>query len=156
MFNTSIDLDFDYVQWFEKNINVPDDYYKFLEMLNIVSVKQIQSCTQFDQLNLYLTSNMVDSLGYTEDVLPWYKILGLEDNSTVSTDMTAIERLLTIEEFVQGDQLIAFKTWMLGLIDTVERRENHYQKTQIFRNQHPLALYHQLWAEHIYENINNR
>jgi hypothetical protein len=156
MFNTDIDHDFDYVEWFKQNINTPNDYYSLLELLNTTAVKQIRNSLQFPHVNLYLTTNMIDSLGFTSSFDAWYKTIGITDDKCVYTDMTAVERLLTIEEFVSGKQLVDFKQWMLQLIDSVEYREQHYSDTNIFRNQHPLADYHKQWAEYVYENINYR
>ena len=156
MFNTDIDHDFDYVEWFKQNINTPNDYYSLLELLNTTAIKQIRNSLQFPHVNLYLTTNMIDSLGFTSSFDAWYKTIGITDDKCVYTDMTAVERLLTIEEFVSGKQLVDFKQWMLQLIDSVEYREQHYSDTNIFRNQHPLADYHKQWAEYVYENINHR
>jgi len=156
MFNTDIDHDFDYVEWFKQNINTPNDYYSLLELLNTTAIKQIRNSLQFPHVNLYLTTNMIDSLGFTSSFDAWYKTIGITDDKCVYTDMTAVERLLTIEEFVSGKQLVDFKQWMLQLIDSVEYREQHYSDTNIFRNQHPLADYHKQWAEYVYENINYR
>lgn len=156
MFNTGIDRDFDYVEWFKQNINTPNDYYSLLKLLNTTAVKQIQNSLQFPHVNLYLTTNMIDSIGFTSSFDAWYKTIGINDETYVCTDMTAVERLLTIEDFVSGKQLADFKQWMLQLIDSVERREQHYSNTNIFRNQHPLADYHKQWAEYVYENINHR
>ena len=156
MFNTDIDHDFDYVEWFKQNINTPNDYYSLLELLNTTAVKQIRNSLQFPHVNLYLTTNMIDSLGFTSSFDAWYKTIGITDDKCVYTDMTAVERLLTIEEFVSGKQLVDFKQWMLQLIDSVEHREQYYLDTNIFRNQHPLADYHKQWAEYVYENINYR
>lgn len=156
MFNTDIDRDFDYLEWFKQNISVPNDYYRLLELLNTMAVKQIHNSLQYPHINLYLTTNMIDSLGFTSSFDAWYKTLGINDDAYVYTDMTAVERLLTIEEFVGGKHLADFKQWMLQLIDSVEHREQHYSNTNIFRNQHPLAEYHKKWAEYVYENINHR
>jgi len=156
MFNTDIDHDFDYVEWFKQNINTPNDYYSLLELLNTTAVKQIRNSLQFPHVNLYLTTNMIDSLGFTSSFDAWYKTIGITDDKCVYTDMTAVERLLTIEEFVSGKQLVDFKQWMLQLINSVEHREQYYSDTNIFRNQHPLADYHKQWAEYVYENINYR
>jgi len=156
MFNTDIDRDFDYVEWFKQNINTPNDYYSLLKLLNTTAVKQIHNSLQFPHVNLYLTTNMIDSIGFTSNFDAWYKTLGINDDTYVCTDMTAVERLLTIEDFVSGKQLAAFKQWMLQLIDSIEHREQYYSDTNIFRNQHPLADYHKQWAEYVYENINHR
>jgi hypothetical protein len=156
MFNTDIDHDFDYVEWCKQNINTPNDYYSLLELLNTTAVKQIRNSLQFPHVNLYLTTNMIDSLGFTSSFDAWYKTIGITDDKCVYTDMTAVERLLTIEEFVSGKQLVDFKQWMLQLINSVEHREQYYSDTNIFRNQHPLADYHKQWAEYVYENINYR
>jgi len=153
MFNTDIDRDFDYVEWFKQNINTPNDYYSLLELLNTMAVKQIHNSLQFPHINLYLTTNMIDSIGFTSSFDAWYKTIGINDDTYVCTDMTAVEKLLTIEDFVSGKQLADFKQWILQLIDSVEHREQHYLNTKIFRNQHPLAEYHKQWAEYVWNKI---
>lgn len=146
MFNTGQDCDFDYVRWFANN--AIDD---FLLMLNKKCVDIIQHAP--DIVDVYITSNTVDSLGYQERLLPWYKILGYSDSTPVYTDMTAIKKLQQIEEFVSGKKKDLFKIWMLETIDKVEIREKWFNNSKIFRNCHPLAEYHQRWAEYLYKEI---
>ena len=145
MFNTDIDREFDYIEWF-KNNNIQD----LLLMLNKKCVETILD--KPDNVDVYLTSNMVDALGYKQSFSPWYTVLGFNDSTQVYTDMTAIKKLLQVEEFLKGNNKLLFKEWMLETLTKVEYREKWY-KSPIFRNQHPIAEYHKKWAMFIKEQL---
>lgn len=145
LFNTDQDRDFDYIEWFSNN-NIEDLFL----MLNTKCVEKIKLAPSI--VDVYITSDLVDSIGYKESFLPWYKILGYHDNTPVYTDMTAIKELQQIEEFVSGEKKEMFKLWMLDQIDRVEYREKWYND-RVFRNHHPLAEYHTQWAKYLYNEI---
>jgi hypothetical protein len=118
----SLDQDFDYINWFENN-SIDD----FLPMLNTKAVRTITN--KPNNVELYLSSNMVDPIGYTSSFKSWYNVLGMKDSNSVYTDMTGIECLIELEEFIKGEKLTEYKKWMLEQIDLVEHRDKFYEQT---------------------------
>jgi len=149
MFNTDQDRYFDYISYF-KTIN---NFDTFLYDLNCKAVEQIKKIEKHSHINVYFSSNAVDHLGFTSNLLPWYKVLGFTEKFKCYTDMTAIDKLRQVPEFLSGNMNYKFKTWFLKQIDSASRRETIYNNETIFRNQHPLAEYHKQWANYLYKDL---
>lgn len=147
MFNTKQDQSFDYISYFKNNPN----FDKFIENLNIWAVDQILKIDKHEHVNVYFSSNAVDPLGFNTKLLPWYQVLGLSDKVKCYTDMTAIDKLMQVPEFLQDSTV--FKIWMMEQIDIATVRESIYNNATIFKNQHPLAPYHKIWADYLYKEI---
>lgn len=137
----SLDQDFNYIHWFENN-----SIHDFLPMLNTKAVRTITN--RPSNVELYLSSNMVDPLGYTSSFKSWYNVLGLIDPNNVYTDMTGIECLIELEEFIKGEKLAEYKQWMLEQIELVERRDKFYLK-DLFYDFHPVATAQLTWAQYV-------
>lgn len=149
MFNTDQDRYFDYINYF-KSI---DNFDTFLYDLNRKAVKKIKNIEKHSGVNVYFSSNAVDHLGFASNLLPWYKVLGFNDNFICYTDMTAIDKLRQVPEFLESDMKYKFKKWFMMQIDTASQRETIYKDETIFRNQHPLANYHEQWANYLYKDL---
>jgi hypothetical protein len=137
----SLDQDFDYIHWFENN-----SIHDFLPMLNTKAVRTITN--RPSNVELYLSSNMVDPLGYTSSFKSWYNVLGLIDPNNVYTDMTGIDCLTKLEEFIKDEKLVEYKQWMLEQIDLVERRDKFYDD-DLFYDFHPVATAQLTWAQYV-------
>lgn len=137
----SLDPDFDYIQWFENN-SIQD----FLPMLNSKAVHTITNTPS--NVEVYLSSNMVDPLGYTSSFKSWYHVLGLTDSISVYTDMTGIKCLIELEEFIKDEKLVEYKQWMLEQIELVERRDKFYDD-DLFFDEHPVAIAQETWAQYV-------
>jgi|SaaInl59LU_5_DNA_1037362.scaffolds.fasta_scaffold11429_2 hypothetical protein len=137
----SLDLDFDYIHWFENN-----SIHDFLPMLNTKAVRTITN--KPSNVELYLSSNMVDPLGYTSSFKSWYNVLGLIDPNNVYTDMTGIDCLTKLEEFIKDEKLVEYKQWMLEQIDLVECRDKFYDD-DLFYDFHPVATAQLTWAQYV-------
>jgi len=137
----SLDQDFDYIHWFENN-----SIHDFLPMLNTKAVRTITN--RPSNVELYLSSNMVDPLGYTSSFKTWYNVLGLKDSNNVYTDMTGIDCLTKLEEFIKGEKLVEYKQWMLEQIELVERRDKFYDD-DLFHDFHPVAAAQETWAQYV-------
>lgn len=149
MFNTDQDRYVDYINYF----NQIDNFDIFLYDLNQKAVEQINKIKKHSHANVYFSSNAVDHLGFTSDLLPWYKVLGFDDNFKCYTDITAIDKLRQVPEFLTGSMKYKFKTWFLEQIEIATLRETIYKDKTIFRNQHPLAEYHEQWANYLYKDL---
>lgn len=138
----SLDQDFDYIHWFENN-----SIHDFLPMLNTKAVRTITN--KPSNVELYLSSNMVDPLGYTSSFKSWYNVLGLTDSDSVYTDITGIECLIELEEFIKGEKLAEYKQWMLEQIELVERRDKFFYLKDLFFDFHPVATAQLTWAQYV-------
>jgi hypothetical protein len=141
----SLDQDFDYIHWFENN-----SIHDFLPMLNTKAVRTITN--RPSNVELYLSSNMVDPLGYTSSFKSWYNVLGMKDSNSVYTDMTGIECLIELEEFIKGEKLTEYKKWMLEQIDLVEHRDKFYDD-DLFYDFHPTVSSQLTWAQYVGKQI---
>jgi hypothetical protein len=141
----SLDQDFDYINWFENN-SIDD----FLPMLNTKAVRTITN--KPNNVELYLSSNMVDPIGYTSSFKSWYNVLGMKDSNSVYTDMTGIECLIELEEFIKGEKLTEYKKWMLEQIDLVEHRDKFYDD-DLFYDFHPTVSSQLTWAQYVGKQI---
>ena len=137
----SLDQNFDYIHWFENN-----SIHDFLPMLNTKAVRTITN--KPSNVELYLSSNMVDPLGYTSSFKSWYNVLGLIDPNNVYTDMTGIDCLTKLEEFIKDEKLVEYKQWMLEQIDLVECRDKFYDD-DLFYDFHPVATAQLTWAQYV-------
>ena len=149
-FNTFQDRHFDYVSYFN-NIN---NFDSFLYDLNKKAVDKILQITKHKNVSVIFSSNAVDPLGFSTNLLPWYQVLGFNCTGKCYTDMTAIDYLQSVPEFLPNDMISNFQNWMIDLIDKTEIRQNMlYSNKNIFRKEHPLGLYHKVWADYLYEEI---
>ncbi len=137
----SLEQNFDYIHWFENN-----SIHDFLSMLNTKAVRTITD--KPSNVELYLSSNMVDPIGYTSSFKTWYNVLGLSDSYSVYTDMTGLQCLIELEEFIKGEKLVEYKQWILEQIELVENRDRFYLNDSFYEF-HPVASAQETWAHYV-------
>jgi hypothetical protein len=91
---------------------------------------------------------MVDPIGYTSSFKTWYNVLGLSDSYSVYTDMTGLQCLIELEEFIKGEKLVEYKQWILEQIELVENRDRFYLN-DLFYEFHPVASAQETWAHYV-------
>jgi hypothetical protein len=159
-FNTRFDQHLDYISWFKNNVKDIEDFDKLLVMLNSCCIKTIlRSLSPFNHVILKVGTNFVDPVGFdqltAEQRLPsaWYQVLGCDDGNKIYT-CTSYERISQGIEFIDSSQHAIFKQWVINKIDQSICRLNSLQDPAKFRNCHPFAEGHQLWAEYLHTCLN--
>jgi hypothetical protein len=158
-FNTEHDVHIKYREWFDEHITKPQDFDQLLYMLNEQCVTRIQKALNQPLVNLYFATNFVDALAFeslpTKQILqlPWYKVMGLEDNLSVYTCLY-YDRLSTATEFLDKNKQDWFKEWFLQIADITYKRYDLLSDAAKFENLHPLANGHLQWADYVKAQIN--
>ena len=155
-FNSHHDLHLDYVGWLKNNVHFADDFYRFLEMINLDCVNRIASSAP-DNLQVFFASNFVDHLGFSNVKvipLPWYRILGIDSDRPIYAGTTGTQRLEQLSEFLQPGHQDFFKIWFSEMI------ENSQIADMICRaagggkfSHHPGPSGHQAWAKYLLQCI---
>jgi hypothetical protein len=155
-FNTCYDLHINYSDWFN---NTAPDFDQLLVMLNQHCVDSIiTDLCKYKNVTLKMGTNFVDQLAFNslrpDQILPvpWYKLLGCNDSESVYTCLF-YERISTAMEFIQPQYHYEYKQWLLELIDKSSRRLQLLADPATFRNYHPLAAGHQVWAKYILKEL---
>jgi hypothetical protein len=159
-FNTRYDQHIDYIAWFRDTIKHIQDFDQLPAWRNQLCVDSVlKSVRLFDHVTLKIGTNFLDATGFDSversQLLPtpWYQLLGLVDSGPVYTDMY-YETVSQAVEFINKQHHTIFKQWLLKIIEHAERRNNLLKDPLLFRNYHPMALGHQIWAKYILENFN--
>jgi hypothetical protein len=158
-FNTHFDQDVDYIQWFRDNVYTENDFDLFLSMRNQLCVKEIlQHLEPFDHVHLRVGTNFVEHTGLEQLQpkqllpLPWYRVLGLNDNTDVKV-IFYYSRIETVIKFISQDKHNMFKNWFLKTTALGDLRLNLLLGADNFKNVHPPADAHEAWAKYIYDSI---
>jgi hypothetical protein len=159
-FNTKFDRHINYIKWFKDNISQADDFNKLFVMLNSECIDSIlKSLDNFPDVTLKIGTNFVDQIGFDKLLpnqnlsTPWYKLMDIDDNQTVFACLT-YERLSMATDFLDSKYHSTFKLWFLEQSKKINLRFNLLNNSMLFRNYHPLAPGHKIWANYILENLN--
>lgn len=155
-FNTCYDQHINYFDWFD---HTAPDFDQLLIMLNQHCIDPITTdLCRHQNVTLKIGTNFVDPLAFhslrSDQILsaPWYKLLGCNDIESVYT-CVFYERISTAIEFIIPQYHRAYKEWLLELIDKSNRRIQLLTDPAIFRNYHPLAAGHKIWAKYILQEL---
>lgn len=158
-FNTHFDQHVNYIQWFADNLHVVDDFDLFLAMRNQLCVNKIlEHLSPFDHVHLRVGTNFIEHTGLEqlqpEQLLPkpWYRVLGLNDNTDVKV-IFYYSKIETITEFISQNKHSMFQNWLLKTTALSNLRLNLLLTANDFKNCHPLADSHATWATYIYDSI---
>ena len=67
---------------------------------------------------------------------------------SVYTDVTGLQCLIELEEFIKGEKLVEYKQWILEQIELVENRDRFYLN-DLFYEFHPVASAQETWAHYV-------
>lgn len=155
-FNTRYDVHLDYIKWFKENA---PNFDRLPVMLNQYCVRQIvESLSGLDHVVLKVGTGFVDHIGFdalsANQILPdpWYKLIGCSDCQPVYTCVN-YETISQAIEFIDPKYHLDFKKWLLEIIDKSQRRQSLINDPAHFRNYHPLAHCHDIWARYITKQI---
>lgn len=155
-FNSQRDIHIDYVSWFRDNIDQPEDFYKFLTMLNQNCADRILSLRR-KNVTIVFGSNFVDNIGLPADQtlpLPWFRLLNIPCSVTAYAGTTGVKRLKDIEQFLTADKQLYFKSWYSELITDSEYVDTACQQISQGKTfSHPDKSGHSVWAKYIIDRI---
>lgn len=155
-FNTKYDQHINYIDWFRKNA---PNFDRLPVMLNQHSVSSmIESLAGLDRVVLKVGTNFVDKTGLDALVPtqtlpdPWYELMDYRDDGPVYT-CVCYETISQAIEFIDSQHHPAFKKWLLEIINKSQRRISLISNPADFRNCHPLAHGHQIWARYVLKDL---
>jgi len=163
--NTIFDIDFNYISWFKYNINntsTDKDFYKLFATRNKKCLNTIlNSIKKFDHVVLKVGTHFLEPIGLDklspEQILPipWYKLLGLNDNKTIYS-APYYSRMDDLLEFIDKEKHQIFKQWIINLTNDGDSRLNLLKSTPLIADTyHPLSEAHGIWANYIFKNLKN-
>ena len=144
-FDSQHDRYIDYVSWFKQN-----HIDKFLAFLNAECSNRIRAVAQQHNLILRVGTNFVDPVGFTTDMVPWFRQLGITCDAVSCVGHTGASRLQNVKEFVQNDMI--YKQWFSDVISLSQYTENVLNSPLLYRN-HPTAQGHATWANSILQTL---
>lgn len=151
-FNSHHDRHIDYRRWLANNCHRPQDFYKFLEMINSDCANRILLASH-NKFKIFFASNFVDHLGLPGPLtlpIPWLRLLGLNSEKCVYAANDGVRKLQEIKEFLSAKKIHMYKSWISDMIDDAELITNiRGQCAQGRTIAHPDHLGHTIWSDYV-------
>lgn len=143
-FDSRHDEYINYVNWFEQN-----KIENFLAFLNQECYNRIFKVAQNYNMVLRVGTNFVDPIGYSADIPPWFRLIGIECPISGCVGTTGASQLYHVKQFIRNrDQ---FKKWFSDLVDSSRYVERRLGSKLL--NAHPTPDQHALWANAIMKTL---
>lgn len=163
-FSSPWDQGIDYLDWTNKNIVQPSDYYNFLKLINECSAKKVQQALANTGIKLLCGTNFVDPIGFESldnNFLTsyWLKEFSSEikkeitDTCYVASNwvIPRFEEILAINPALDRSVFLA---WSIELIQQAKQRIDLVSDQRYFRGiHHPTSLGHDCWADYILKHL---
>lgn len=161
--DSSFDLDFDYMTWFDNHLTSYNSYYNLLYDMNKFCVNKIvQSLKDIPNVVLVFGNNYVDPIGFENVKLveqSWlyyiceqYHLPYSEKCFCAQHGLLHLENLKNLQKNTNiPDEW--HKQWMIELIDSANKRLDCMKDIKYFKNLHPLENEQVIWATKLLESL---
>jgi hypothetical protein len=166
-FNGWFDQKIDYRAWLDQNIRCSESYTEFLQWQNDqLCCRMLSAVAGIQNLHLVVGTNFVDPIGLEllhPYQLPktWLEVYA-EANKEIQhpsdpcyfVSPYILDKYKTVHDIHWDLNPVLFLEWANKRMDQMDKRLNILSDTKYFRDLHPLVQGHSIWADYVYEHIN--